>query len=147
MQKVRDHLNQVYHKYQTTMEDQVSGTGLVKAVTLTEKLVKDNNSSVKNRKDALEWQVQKLQENNEKREGTVQINKVDLKKQDKEKIKYFNTKAKNRDNSVREIKSAIAEDIEQRKEIAKLRKMDRDEFMSRRNHYETLEKQKIWQSI
>jgi hypothetical protein len=25
--------------------------------------------------------------------------------------------------------------------------MDRDEFMSRRNHYETLEKQKIWMTI
>ena len=57
------------------------------------------------------------------------------------------TKAKERDNSVREIKSAIMEDLEQKMEVAKLRKMDRDEFMSRRNHYESLEKMKIWMSL
>ena len=45
------------------------------------------------------------------------------------------------------MKDAIREDLDQKKEIAKLRKMDRDEFMSRRNHYEQLEKQKIWQTI
>ena len=64
-----------------------------------------------------------------------------------QKIKYFNTKAKERENSVREIMDAKAEDLEQRKEIARLRKQDRDEFMNRRQHYEQLEKQKIWQSI
>lgn len=129
------------------MEDQVSGSGLVKAVTLTDKLVKKNNTSYKNKKEELETKVQRLQDENFKKESAVSSNKVDLRRQDREKIKYFNTKAKQRDNSVREIKSAIAEDLEQRKEIAKLRKMDRDEFMNRRNHYETLEKQKIWQSI
>lgn len=129
------------------MEDQVSGSGLVKAVTLTDKLVKKGNTSYKNKKEELETKVQKLQDETFKKESAVSSNKVDLRRQDREKIKYFNTKAKQRDNSVREIKSAIAEDLEQRKEIAKLRKMDRDEFMNRRNHYETLEKQKIWQSI
>lgn len=77
----------------------------------------------------------------------VSSNKDHLKKQDREKLRYLNTRAKERDASVVEIKNAILEDIEQRKEIAKLRKMDRDEFMSRRNHYETLEKTKIWQTL
>lgn len=68
-------------------------------------------------------------------------------RQDREKIRYLSTKATMRDSSVREIRSALQEDLEQRKEIQKLRKMDRDEFMQRRNHYEALEKQKIWQNI
>lgn len=61
---------------------------------------------------------------------------IDIKRQEREKIKYFNSKAKDRDSAVRELKEAIQEDLEQKKEIARLRKMDRDEFMSRRNHYE-----------
>lgn len=98
------------------------------------------NTALKNKKEAIEESTKKLQDKFEKNEMIIQANKLDLKKTDKERIRYLQTKAKERENSVQEIKSAILEDIEQKKEIAKLRKMDRDEFMSRRNHYEAMEK-------
>ena len=59
----------------------------------------------------------------------VKSNRDHIKKENRDKLKYISTKARERDQSVKEIRSAMAEDIEQRKEIAKLRKMDRDEFM------------------
>jgi hypothetical protein len=40
------------------------------------------------------------------------LNKEQNSRTEREKIKYYNVKAKERDNSVREIKSAIAEDME-----------------------------------
>lgn len=98
------------------------------------------NTALKNKKEAIEESTKKLQDKFEKNEMIIQANKLDLKKTDKERIRYLQNKAKERENSVQEIKSAILEDIEQKKEIAKLRKMDRDEFMSRRNHYEAMEK-------
>lgn len=98
------------------------------------------NTALKNKKEAIEESTKKLQDKFEKSEMIIQANKLDLKKTDKERIRYLQNKAKERENSVQEIKSAILEDIEQKKEIAKLRKMDRDEFMSRRNHYEAMEK-------
>lgn len=147
MQRVRDHLNRVQETYQFVLEDQASGRGLAKQVEITAKLVKGITTTNNNKKEYLDDTAQAIRENHQAKESSVASNKLDLRRQDREKINHYRKKQNERDNSVREIKAAMAEDLDQRKEIARLRKQDRDEFMSRRNHYEQLEKQKIWSSI
>ena len=146
VQKVRDHLRMVEQKRLQVLQGE-KDQSLVKQITLVEKLVGVTKSSNRTKDENLKETQTKLQSIHEISQNKIKTNLQQLRKDEREKCKYIQTKAKERDQSVKEIRTALQEDIDQKKEITRLRKMDRDEFMSRRNHYETLEKQKIWMTI
>ena len=72
-------------------------------VKLASNLEEGMRKSKKKKQEELDDLVERLRTKAEAREVSVNSNKIDLKKQDREKIKYFNQRAKERDNSVKEM--------------------------------------------
>ena len=131
VQRIRDHLKKVESNSSRTTADE---TVLNKQLNLVEKLKKVQSSAEKSKNDFLNELKGKVSESIVKNEQSVISNKQRLRKEDRERITYLKQKARARDDSVREIKAAIAEDAEQRREIARLRKQDYEEFIARRHH-------------
>ncbi len=93
------------------------GDGLVQSFKLVQKLLVGTNASIKSKNLLMQESVSKLHDINQQNGERVRLNKKDLLKQDREKIRYLSSKAHQRDNSVREIRSALLEDLEQKREI------------------------------
>jgi hypothetical protein len=71
---------------------------------------------------------EKLKSEHQQQEINIKSNKQRILREDRDRIKFLKEKAKERETSLRDIKAALAEEAEQKREIAKLRKKDTEEF-------------------
>ena len=90
----------------------LEGDDVKKAVRLADKLKTDFDKAAKSKKEKLSEQISITRDKNLKQKEQAEQALNDIKRQEREKIKYFNSKAKDRDSAVREMKEAIQEDLE-----------------------------------
>ena len=90
----------------------LEGDDVKKAVRLADKLKTDFDKAAKSKKERLSEQISITRDKNLKQKEQAEQALNDIKRQEREKIKYFNSKAKDRDSAVREMKEAIQEDLE-----------------------------------
>ena len=60
---------------------------------------------------------------------------------------YLNSKDRDRENSVLSMKQALIEDVNYRREISHLKKVDQQENLRRGAHFRTLEKELLWSKL
>jgi hypothetical protein len=88
----------------------------------------------------------KVQKREEKM-ATAAMNNKENRANDKEKFKYLKEKNNQRSKLIGEIKEAIHEDIELKKEISLLKKKDQQENLERGKNFHLLYKQKLVERI
>lgn len=138
--RVRQYIDKVEFKTRHLLEEKVNG-GLIKEQMRAIAKIAEKTIEVEKRRKRLEKELKT--EINEKLTlefVTVQANKKNLKRAEKDKYAYLMDKDKQRDTSVQDLKIAMMEDIQQKKEIALLRKMDQEENLRRGQHFNNLEK-------
>jgi len=89
-----------------------------------ERYYKKVEKSMKAKKKADEAKIEMLKDVNHKRDDTVDINLKDIKQKLKQQVKYYDTRLKERDHKVTEVRNILKEDIDTKKELNMLRKAD-----------------------
>ena len=145
--RVKKHLGIVEAKSKLVLEERVSGSQLKEQMDVIEKIAMSQKRVEENKKRLEKSKRNELHEKLTTEALTIQANKKNIKRAEKEKFAYLMNKDKDRDTSVQDIKQALMEDIHQRKEIAILRKMDQEENLRRGQHFNNLEKQVLWNKL
>jgi hypothetical protein len=94
-----------------------------------------------------EARIEELKNYNHKRDDTVEINLKEIKHKQKQQIKYYDTRLRERDEKVSEVRNVLKEDIETRKELNMLRKADQEENYLRGMNIHNIYKQKLVEKI
>ena len=103
--------------------------------------------SEKLKKDTLKARVDEIRSNREQKMTQALTNHRNLKMQAKDKYNYLQDKDQQRSQLIQEIKEALQEDVEQKKEISLLKKKDQLENLERGKNFHQLYKQKLVERI
>lgn len=82
-----------------------------------------------------------------KKEEIAKIRKAELKRKERERQQYLKEKLNQRNQLLGDIKEALKEDIEQKKEINYLRKIDQEENYKRGKNFHELYKAKLVEKL
>lgn len=80
--------------------------------------------SIKNKKKEDKLRLAMLQDNNGKRTEAVDINLKDIRHKQRDMLKYYDVRIRERSEKVAEVRQVLREDVDTRKELTMLRKAD-----------------------
>lgn len=103
--------------------------------------------SEKQKREQINELKQKFNEDFESKQANAKENLKNIKLSEKEKIDYLVKKDEARSQMLHDVKEAIMEDVEQKREISYLRKMDQEENYMRIKTIENLKKHNLIQCI
>jgi len=142
LEELRLHSEQVQVKHLTVKEQL--------ALPNTEVLRRDlekMNRSVKNREDILRRDLMELKLKNQKRAEAHGSARKDLARSVREQQAYYEQKQKLRDQLIEEVREALREDNDKKKELAALRKQDQEENYMRSMNFHKMYKQKLLEKL
>ena len=102
---------------------------------------------MKVKQKADEAKIEMLKDYNHKRDDAVDMNLKDLKHKLKQQVKYYDTRLRERDHKVAEVRNVLKEDIDTKKELNMLRKADQEENYLRGMNIHNIYKQKLVEKI
>ena len=103
--------------------------------------------SEKLKKDQEKHKIDELKEKRDAKKAAAEINIQHKKQELREKTNYLKNKDKQKGKLITEIKEALKEDIDQKKEISLLKKKDQMENFERGKNFHQLYKQKLVERI
>ncbi len=89
-----------------------------------ERYYKKVEKSLKAKKKADDARIEQLKDYNHKRDEAVGGNLQEIKHKHKQQVKYYDTRLRERENKVIEVRNVLKEDIDTKKELNMLRKAD-----------------------
>lgn len=92
--------------------DHKEGDEFKKIVKLADKLATGQTTTMRNKQEILYDLKEKMSIERAAKEQTIESNRKDVMRQEREQIKHYRQKAQDRDKAVAEIKQTIAEDLD-----------------------------------
>ena len=135
------HTEKVIQKYMTREEQEVDP--IKKLVQIAD----SKNKKIKTAKKMLEEKRKDLADANAAKIEKAKQAKKFSRIENSRKIAYLKEKSQEKSQLVNEVKEALREDHEQRREIAMLRKMDQEENFNRGKNFHKMYLQKVAESI
>ena len=112
-----------------------------------ERYYKKVEKSLKAKQKEDEAKIERLKDYNHKRDEAVEGNLHEIKHKHKQQVRYYDTRLKERNNKVEEVRNVLKEDIDTKKELNMLRKADQEENFLRGMNIHNIYKQKLVEKI
>eukprot|EP00347_Sterkiella_histriomuscorum_P010768 403374992 len=105
------------------------------------------SKTVKNREILIKRDMENLKIRNQRKMESMAVKQKEQVKRQKEQFNYYMQKQELRDQLAVDVKDALKEDIDKKKELSLLRKMDQEENYMRSMNFHNMYKQKLQEKI
>ncbi|CDW87107.1 UNKNOWN [Stylonychia lemnae] len=105
------------------------------------------SKTVKNKEEKIKKDIIDLKVKNQRKFENIELKQKDIQRRTREQFNYYQQKNNLRDQLITDVKEALKEDVEKKKELSLLRKMDQEENFMRSQNFHNMYKQKLQEKL